>query len=117
MMKGTLVITDKKGKKIRSITFPATSDGSYRNVKWNGKDSKGKYVKPGTYTWTIKATDDPTRTGLKKGQAAKAIDGKPPPDDPNPQAGFGASTHAPAMRPAKGRLGPSNTAPTLHEEY
>jgi flagellar hook assembly protein FlgD len=75
-MKGTLVITDKKGKKIRSITFPATSDGSYRNVKWNGKDSKGKYVKPGTYTWTIKATDDPTRTGLKKGQAAKAIDGK-----------------------------------------
>lgn len=76
LKKGTLVITDKKGKKIRSITLPATSDGSYRNVKWNGKDSKGKYVKPGTYTWTIKATDDPTRTGLKKGQAAKAIDGK-----------------------------------------
>ena len=76
LKKGTLVITDKKGKKVRSIALPATSDGSYRNVKWNGKDSKGKYVKPGTYTWTIKATDDPTRKGLKKGQTAKAIDGK-----------------------------------------
>jgi hypothetical protein len=61
---------------VATVKLPATADGSYRGVGWNGKDAKGVPVAAGTYTWTVKATDDPVRTGLKKGQAAKALDGK-----------------------------------------
>ncbi|MDF1489795.1 FlgD immunoglobulin-like domain containing protein [Tessaracoccus caeni] len=76
LLKGKLEIRDSKKKVIRSITLPATSDGSYRDVTWDGKDSKGKLVPAGSYTWTVNAQDDPKRTGLKKGQTAKALDGK-----------------------------------------
>jgi hypothetical protein len=76
LLKGTLEIRDSKKKLVATVKLPATADGSYRGVGWNGKDAKGVPVAAGTYTWTVKATDDPVRTGLKKGQAAKALDGK-----------------------------------------
>ena len=76
LLKGKLEIRDAKKKLVATVKLPATADGSYRGVGWDGKDTKGVPVKAGTYTWTVKATDDPARTGLKKGQEAQALDGK-----------------------------------------
>ncbi|MDF1489570.1 FlgD immunoglobulin-like domain containing protein [Tessaracoccus caeni] len=73
---GKLVFKDAKGKAVRSVPLPASGDGSYRGVGWDGKTDAGADAALGTYTWEIQATDDPGRTGLKAGQLAKALDGK-----------------------------------------
>lgn len=51
---GTLVIRDKAGRAVRTLTTPASSTGSLRGISWNGRNTAGKQLR-GTYTWELVA--------------------------------------------------------------
>jgi len=66
---GTLVIRNSTGTTVRTLTTPASNDGSIRGVTWNGRNDSGAPVATGTYTYTL------TATGKDGSGATTAIDG------------------------------------------
>jgi hypothetical protein len=50
---GRLELRDAGGQLIRSLKVPASRDGSIRNIRWDGKDSGGRLVAAGTYTYRL----------------------------------------------------------------
>lgn len=73
---GTLEISHGSGSGSvvdRVLDVPPSSDGSIRDVSWDGKDSSGNPVADGQYTWTLKVTD-----AADAGKALFAIDGRSP---------------------------------------
>lgn len=73
---GTLEISHGTGSSVvvdRVLNVPASSDGSIRDVSWDGKDGSGNPVADGKYTWTLKVTD-----AADAGKALFAIDGRSP---------------------------------------
>lgn len=50
---GRLEFRDAGGQLIRSLKVPASRDGSIRNIRWDGKDSGGRLVAAGTYTYRL----------------------------------------------------------------
>jgi hypothetical protein len=49
-------IRDAKGKVVRRIRAPKHKAHTVLRLRWDGRDSKGRYVKPGRYRFTITAT-------------------------------------------------------------
>jgi hypothetical protein len=73
---GTLEISHGNGSSVvvdRVLSIPASSDGSIRDVSWDGKDDGGNPVANGQYTWTLKVTD-----AEDAGKALFAVDGASP---------------------------------------
>jgi hypothetical protein len=73
---GTLEISHGTGSSVvvdRVLSVPPSSDGSIRDVAWDGKDDSGNPVADGQYTWTLKVTD-----AADAGKALFAIDGRSP---------------------------------------
>jgi len=52
---GTLTITDADGTVVRTFPTPASTDGSLRDLSWDGRDEVGGDVAPGTYSWNLVA--------------------------------------------------------------
>jgi hypothetical protein len=50
---GTLEIRNVAGTLVRSLTTTADTMGSLRGVSWDGRDSAGRRVPAGSYTWTL----------------------------------------------------------------
>jgi hypothetical protein len=50
---GRLEIRDAGGNLVRWLKVPATRDGSLRDLRWDGRDSAGKAVPAGTYTYRL----------------------------------------------------------------
>lgn len=65
---GSLQVKNSTGATVRTISTPASSDGSLR-LQWDGKNASGDVVPSGTYSYTLVA-NAADGTG-----AAKAIDG------------------------------------------
>jgi Domain of unknown function (DUF4214)/FlgD Ig-like domain len=53
---GTLDITTSDGKVIRTLATPPTDDGSLRGVVWDGRDTAGVLVSPGSYLFRLNAS-------------------------------------------------------------
>jgi len=73
---GTLEISHGTGSGVvvdRVLSVPPSSDGSIRDVSWDGKDDSGNPVADGKYAWTLKVTD-----AADGGKALFAIDGTSP---------------------------------------
>jgi hypothetical protein len=73
---GTLEISHGTGSSMvvdRVLSVPRSSDGSIRDVSWDGKDDSGNPVADGQYTWTLKVAD-----AADAGKALFAIDGRSP---------------------------------------
>ena len=51
----TLVVTNAKGKVVRTLTAGRKSKGSTVTFKWNGRDKHGKLVSAGTYRFKVTA--------------------------------------------------------------
>jgi flagellar hook capping protein FlgD len=49
-----LTLRDRKGKVVRTIRVPKQKAGTVR-VRWDGKDSRGRYVKAAKYGYTVTA--------------------------------------------------------------
>jgi FlgD Ig-like domain len=52
---GTMVISNASGTVVRTLSTPASSDGSIRGVTWNGLDASGRGAPIGTYTYKLLA--------------------------------------------------------------
>ena len=52
---GVLVIRDGSGTTVRSLSTPASSDGSLRGLSWDGTDTSGAYVSAGSFSWELQA--------------------------------------------------------------
>jgi hypothetical protein len=50
---GTLEVRNASGSLVRSVAVPASANGSLRGVAWDGKDSAGKAVPSGNYTYRL----------------------------------------------------------------
>jgi hypothetical protein len=53
--KFTLVLTNAKGKTVRTLTAGRKTKGSTVTFKWNGRDKHGKLVSAGTYRFKVTA--------------------------------------------------------------
>jgi hypothetical protein len=53
--KFTLVMTNAKGKVVRTLTAGRKTKGSTVTFKWNGRDKRGKLVSAGTYRFKVTA--------------------------------------------------------------
>jgi hypothetical protein len=51
-----LSVRDAKGKLVRRIRAPKHKAHTVLRLRWDGRDSKGRYVKPGRYRFTLTAT-------------------------------------------------------------
>ena len=51
----TLVVTNAKGKVVRTLTAGRKSKGSTVTFRWNGRDKHGKLVSAGTYRFKVTA--------------------------------------------------------------
>ena len=51
----TLVVTNAKGKVVRTLTAGRKTKGSTVTFKWNGRDKRGKLVPGGTYRFKVTA--------------------------------------------------------------
>ncbi|HEX5926139.1 MAG TPA: FlgD immunoglobulin-like domain containing protein, partial [Baekduia sp.] len=51
-----LTIRNAKGKVVRRIRAPKHKAHTVLRLRWDGKDSRGSYVKPGRYRYTVTAT-------------------------------------------------------------
>jgi len=51
-----LSIRDAKGKLVRRIRVPKHKAHTVLRLRWDGRDSKGRFVKPGRYRFTVTAT-------------------------------------------------------------
>lgn len=69
---GTLEIRNSAGVLVRSLATKAGSSGSIRGVAWNGRNSAGKLVPAGKYTWTLNVS------GTDASGAALSVDGLRP---------------------------------------
>ena len=73
---GTLEISHRTDAGIvvdRVLSVPPSTDGSIRDVAWDGNDDSGNPVADGQYTWTLKVTD-----AVDSGKALFGIDGRSP---------------------------------------
>ncbi len=53
---GTLTITDRSGRQVRTLQTPEAPAGALRNLSWDGRDEAGKAVAKGRYRWTLQAS-------------------------------------------------------------
>lgn len=51
------IITDQNGRTVRSIVLPGDRAAGELSLSWDGLDTAGNRVKPGTYTVTLTAED------------------------------------------------------------
>jgi hypothetical protein len=51
-----LSVRDAKGRLVRRIRAPTHKAHTVLRLRWDGRDSKGRYVKPGRYRFTLTAT-------------------------------------------------------------
>ena len=72
---GTLVVKKADGTVVRTLSTPATTDGSIRGVTWDGADAAGKPVAVGTYTYSINAASTDGTGGLVAIDGAAAATG------------------------------------------
>ncbi|PFP24253.1 hypothetical protein COJ96_23355 [Bacillus sp. AFS073361] len=65
-VKVTAVVTDKNGKTVKKILSKKTISAGKHSIVWNGKTTKGRLVKDGTYqiVWTL--TDSHNKKGKTK---------------------------------------------------
>lgn len=64
--KAVITIQGKDGNTIRTLNKDVKK-GDKNNIEWDGKDSSGKTVADGTYTYKITVTDDQGRADSKTG--------------------------------------------------
>lgn len=53
---GTLTLTDRSGRQVRTLQTPDAPAGALRNLSWDGRDDAGKAVAKGRYRWTLHAS-------------------------------------------------------------
>jgi hypothetical protein len=63
--KFTLVMTNAKGKVVRTLTAGRKTKGSTVTFKWNGRDKRGKLVAHGTYRFKVTAVAGKTKQTVK----------------------------------------------------
>src|SRR3954463_12549926 len=63
--KFTLVITNAKGKVVRTLNVGRTTKGKTVTFKWNGRDKRGKLVAAGTYRYKITAVAGKAKQSVK----------------------------------------------------
>ena len=51
-----LTVRDAKGKVVRRIRVAKHKAHTVLRLRWDGRDTKGRYVKPGRYKFTVTAT-------------------------------------------------------------
>src|SRR4051812_48532625 len=61
----TLVITNAKGKVVRTLNVGRTTKGKTVTFKWNGRDKRGKLVAAGTYRYKITAVAGKAKQSVK----------------------------------------------------
>ncbi|NHC42788.1 S8 family serine peptidase [Bacillus sp. MM2020_1] len=75
--KVTAVITDNKGKTIKKILSNKYLSSGKKSIVWNGKDSKGRTIKDGTYYLIMSPTDSRNRKGKTKKVQIKVDTARP----------------------------------------
>jgi flagellar hook assembly protein FlgD len=63
----TLTIRDAKGKVVRTIRVPKRKAGTVLRLRWDGRDTRGRFVKAGRYRFTIKAATSSKRASTASG--------------------------------------------------
>jgi hypothetical protein len=63
--KFTLVMTNAKGKVVRTLTAGRKTKGSTVTFKWNGRDKRGKRVSAGTYRFKVTAAAGKAKQTVK----------------------------------------------------
>jgi hypothetical protein len=63
--KFTLVMTNAKGKVVRTLTAGRKKKGSTVTFKWNGRDKRGKFVSAGTYRFKVTAVAGKAKQTVK----------------------------------------------------
>jgi hypothetical protein len=63
--KFTLVITNAKGKVVRTLNVGRTAKGKTVTFKWNGRDKRGKFVPAGTYRYKVTAVAGKAKQSVK----------------------------------------------------
>jgi hypothetical protein len=66
---GTLEVRNAAGAVVRNVAVPASANGSLRGIAWDGKDSAGKVVPSGTYSYKLMSV------AVDGSGAARAVDG------------------------------------------
>jgi hypothetical protein len=61
----TLVMTNAKGKVVRTLTAGRKTKGNTVTFKWNGRDKRGKFVSAGTYRFKVTAVAGKTKQTVK----------------------------------------------------
>jgi hypothetical protein len=61
----TLVMTNAKGKVVRTLTAGRKTKGSTVTFKWNGRDKRGKLVSAGTYRFKVTAVAGKAKQTVK----------------------------------------------------
>jgi hypothetical protein len=61
----TLVMTNAKGKVVRTLTAGRKTKGTTVTFKWNGRDKRGKLVSAGTYRFKVTAVAGKTKQTVK----------------------------------------------------
>ena len=72
--KFTLVMTNAKGKVVRTLNAGRKTKGKTVTFKWNGRDKRGKLVSAGTYRFKVTAAGrqgQADRQGLREGDQPK----------------------------------------------
>jgi flagellar hook assembly protein FlgD len=64
--KVSAVVTDKAGKTVKKILSKKSIAAGKHSIVWNGKNSKGKKVKDGTYNIVLSLTDSKNKQGKPK---------------------------------------------------
>jgi hypothetical protein len=72
---GTLEIVTLEYKVVRTLSTPASDDGSLRHVAWDGRDSAGALVAPGRYLYRLNAQAK-DGTGAVAPQKTSAVAGQ-----------------------------------------
>lgn len=63
--KFTMVMTNAKGKVVRTLTAGRKTKGSTVTFKWNGRDKRGKFVSAGTYRFKVTAVTGKAKQTVK----------------------------------------------------
>jgi hypothetical protein len=61
----TLVMTNAKGKVVRTLTAGRKTKGTTVTFKWNGRDKRGKFVSAGTYRFKVTAVAGKAKQTVK----------------------------------------------------
>ncbi len=62
---GTLQVADAAGVVVASLPVDASTSGSIRGLRWDGRDAAGELVEPGRYTWTLDVDGATSVDGLR----------------------------------------------------